>query len=111
MDWHRVRPVGSDPWSDPRTRLRAGPGYLGTAPAAEDEAADREAQAERAESEGPDGDRLPPQREPAPAPDRLLLFRAQGLAAPLLPYGAAGTQTEIDVVEDLGRFVRHDPSV
>jgi hypothetical protein len=74
----------------------------GFAPAAEDEAADREAETERPESERADRDGLPPQREPLPATDRFLFLGAQGLAAPLLPYCAAGPETEIDVVEDLG---------
>lgn len=80
-------------------------------PAAEDEAADREPEPEGADRERSDRDELPPEREALPASDRLLLLRREGLAATLLPHGSARSQTEIDVVEQLGRLVRHGSSV
>ena len=40
-------------------------------------------------------------------PERLLLVRRQGLAPPLLAAGRPGAQPEVDVVEDLSRFVDH----
>ena len=46
-------------------------------------------------------------RQPLPAAERLLLLGRQRLAAALLAQRAAGTQTEVEVVEDLGGLVRH----
>src|SRR5262245_47226687 len=70
------------------------------APAAEDEAAEREPQAERADREAADGDALAPGREPLPAAERLLFLGRQRLAAPALPQRAAGAHAEVEVVED-----------
>ena len=78
--------------------------------AAEDEAAEGEAQAERAEREGADGDALAPHRHLLPAADRLPLLLGQLLPAPLLAQRAACLETEIEVVEDLGA-VGHASSV
>ena len=84
---------------------------LSLAPATEDEAAQSEAQAEGAEAEGADRERLADWRKPLPAAEDLLLLGGQGLAATLLPQRSAGPQAEVEVVEDLGRFVSHEFSV
>src|SRR4029453_14292269 len=62
---------------------------LGLAPAAEDQAAEREAQPERPQGEGADRDRLAPRREPLPAPQRLAIGRRQRLPLALLAPSAA----------------------
>src|SRR5215216_367828 len=85
--------------------------FLGLAPAAEDEAAEGEAEAERAEAEGAHRDRLAPRRQPLPAAQRLLLLRGERLPAPLLAQRPPGPEAEVEVVEDLGRLLRHGPSV
>ena len=81
------------------------------APAAEDEAADREAEPEGTERERSDGDGLPPEREAPPVADGLFFLGRQRLAAPLLAHGAPRAEAEVDVVEELGRLVRHGASV
>jgi len=81
------------------------------APAAEDEAADREAEPEGAERKRADGDELPPEREAPPMANGLLLLRRERLAAPLLAHRAPRAEAEVDVVEELGRLVRHGASV
>jgi hypothetical protein len=78
---------------------------LGFSPAAEDEAAEREAEAERAGGERADGEDLAPEREPLPAAEHLLLLGREGLAAPLLAQRPARSQSEVEVVEDLGRLL------
>ena len=55
----------------------------------------------------PDRERLARRREPLPVADRLLLLGRQRLAAALLAQRAAGPQPEVEVVEDLGGFIRH----
>ena len=45
--------------------------------------------------------------ERLPAAERLFLFHRQRLAAALLAQRSACPQTEVEVVEDLGRLVRH----
>src|SRR5438034_1748906 len=83
-------------------------GRLRLAPAAEDQPAEREAEAEGADRERPDRDPLAPRGQPLPVPERLLLLARQRLAAPLLAQRAARPQTEIEVVEDLtGLLVGH----
>jgi hypothetical protein len=84
---------------------------LSPPPATEDEAADGEAEAERAEREGPERDDLASATEPLPASERFLFLARKRLAAPLLAQSAARSQPEIEVVEDLGRLVDHDLSV
>ena len=42
-----------------------------------------------------------------PAAEGFLLLIRQRLAPALLPHGAAGAQAEVEIVEDLRRFVRH----
>ena len=69
------------------------------------EAAEGEAEAEGADRERADCDRLPRHREPVPASERLLLLGRQRLAAPLLAQRAARSEAEIEVVEDLGGVV------
>ncbi len=44
-------------------------------------------------------------------PDRLLLFRREGLATPLLSYRTSGPKAEVDVVEQLRRLIGHTPSL
>jgi len=44
-------------------------------------------------------------------PDGLLLLRRERLAAPLLAHRAPRAEAEVDVVEELGRLVRHGASV
>ena len=80
---------------------------LGFAPAAEDETAEREPEAERPDREAANGYRLPPGRKTLPVSERLLLFGRQGLAAPLLAPGCARAEAQVHVVEDLGGFVHH----
>src|SRR6266516_3359313 len=58
--------------------------------------------------EASDRERLSPRRQPLPATERLSLLRRQRLSAPLLPDRAAGSQTEIEIVEDLGGLVGHE---
>src|SRR5207253_10579840 len=82
-------------------------GELGFAPAAEDEAAQGEPQAERADGEGADRERLAHGGEPLPAAERLLLLGGQRLAAPAFAQCAACPEPEVEVVKDLGRFFRH----
>src|SRR4029079_4250864 len=76
---------------------------LGLAPAAEDEAAQGEAEAEGTDGEAADRDALAPRREPLPAAECLLLLVGQRLAAALLAQRTARPQPEVQVVEDLGR--------
>src|SRR5207237_4259492 len=71
----------------------------------EEEAARGEAAPERADREAADRDPLAPRRQPLPAPERLLLLFGQRFAAALLTHGAAGAQTEIEVVENLRRLL------
>src|SRR6266508_2211605 len=100
--------------SDPRQGSSGGAGSRdgsGFTPAAEDQAAQREAEAEGADGEAADRDRLAPRREPLPAAERVLLLGRERLSAALLAQRAAGAQAEVEVVEDLGRLVRHKPSV
>src|SRR5581483_614229 len=78
-----------------------GGGRLDLAPAAEDEAAEREAESERPDGEAADRHGLPRSREPLPAAERLVLLGRQLLAAALLAQRTAGAQTEVEVVEDL----------
>src|SRR6185312_9858921 len=80
---------------------------LRLAPAAEHEAAEREAETERPECEAADRERLPPGGQALPAPERLLLVGRQRLAAALLPQRTTGAQTEIQVVEDLRGVIGH----
>src|SRR5689334_21596803 len=68
---------------------------LGPAPAAEDEAAEREAETERPDGETADRDALPPRRKPLPPAERLPLFLGQRLAAALLAQRAARPQPEV----------------
>src|SRR3954447_3396434 len=63
---------------------------LRLAPAAEDEAAEREAEPERPEREAADRDRLSGRRQTLPASERLLFLGRQLLAATLLPQRTAG---------------------
>jgi len=87
---------------------------LGVSAAAEDYAADGEAEPERADREGADRDHLAPLRQPLPVTERGLLFHRQRLSAALLADCAAGTQAEVEIVEELGRLgrlVRHEASV
>jgi hypothetical protein len=84
---------------------------LGPAPAAEDQAADREAEAEGAERKRAERDDFARPTESLPTPERLLLLARERLAAPLLPYRAARSEPEIEVVEDLGRLIDHGLSV
>jgi hypothetical protein len=84
---------------------------LGAAPAAEDQAADREAEAEGAERERAERDRLAHPCQALPAPERLLFLGRQRLSAPLLAQRAPGSESEVEVVEDLSRLVDHDLSV
>ena len=46
-------------------------------------------------------------RETLPAAEHLLLLGRQRLPTPLLPHRAAGSQPEVEVVEDLGGLVGH----
>jgi len=77
------------------------------APAAEDQAAEGEAQSEGADREAADCEGLSPGRESLPAAEGLALFTREGLASALLPDRAARPETEIEVVEDLGRLFGH----
>ena len=79
----------------------------GFAPAAEDQAAEGEAEAEGADCEAADREGLSPGRESLPAAEGLALFTREGLASALLPDRAARPETEIEVVEDLGRLFGH----
>src|SRR5437763_10400800 len=89
-------------------RLRACLGrlrrFLLTAPA-EDDPAEGEAEAERAEGERTYRDRLAPLGEPLPAREDCLLLGRQRLAAPALPNRTARAQAEVEIVEELGRLV------
>src|SRR4029079_4207794 len=79
---------------------------LGLAGAAhEDEAAEGEAEPERADGEGADRDALAPHRHLLPAADRLALLLGQLLPAPLLAQRAAGLESDIEVVDGLGSVV------
>src|SRR5207248_7997762 len=80
---------------------------LPISPAAEHETPQGEAKPERPDREAADRQRLPPGREPLPAPERFALLLRQRLAATLLSDRAAGSQTEIEVVEDLGGIFGH----
>src|SRR5581483_10173978 len=81
---------------------------LRLAPATEHEAAEREPQAERPDREAADGETLPPRRQALPAAERFLLLRRERLAAPPLPQRPAGTDAEVEVVEDFAAvLVRH----
>src|SRR4029077_17832290 len=77
--------------------------FLLTTPA-EDDSADREAEPEGADGERADRERLAPLGEALPAGERRLLLRGQHLAAPALADGASGSQTEVEIVEELGRL-------
>src|SRR5581483_3802803 len=77
----------------------------GFAPAAEHEPAEREAEPEGAEGEAADRHTLAPRRQALPAPEGVAFLCRQRLAAALLPQGAAGTQAEVEVVEDLRRLL------
>jgi hypothetical protein len=80
-------------------------------PATEDQAADGEPETERPERKRPDRDEPPPEREALPAADHFFLLGRERLTAPLLTHSAASLETEVDVVEELRRLVRHGPSV
>ena len=82
-------------------------GGLRLAPAAEDQAAKRKAEPEGADCEAADREGLSPGRESLPAAERLALLTREGLASALLPDRAARPETEIEVVEDLGRLFGH----
>ena len=84
---------------------------LSFAPAAEDQAAQGKAKAERAHGERTDRDRLAPGGKALPAADRLLFLGGQRLAAALLADRATGSEPEIQIVEDFGGFVGHVFSV
>ena len=85
--------------------------WAGFTPAPEDEAADGEAESERPERERSHGDELPPEGEPLPVSERLLFLSGERLTPTPLADRAACAKTEIDVIEELGRFVRHVSSV
>src|SRR5919197_6526366 len=89
-----------------RRRIRLGDA-LGLAPAAEDEAAERETEPERPDGEAADRKRFPPFGKALPAPERLPLLRGQRLAAALLTDRAAGAQSKVEIVEDLSGLVGH----
>src|SRR5436190_3804789 len=89
------------------TRTGAACALLGLAPAAEDQAAEGEAQAKGADREASDRQGLAPRRQALPAAERLALLLRQRLASALLSDRAAGSQAEIEVVEDLGGVFRH----
>src|SRR5436190_13246531 len=91
----------------PGTTAKQRGGRSGLAPAAENQTAEREAETEGPDSEGADRGGLPPRGEALPAAEGLLLLVRQRLAAALLAHGAAGAQAEIEIIEDLGRFVGH----
>ena len=74
------------------------------AAAAEDDAAEREAEPEGADGERADRDRLAPLRKALPASKGRLLLRRQRLSAPALADRASCTQTEVEIVEELGRL-------
>ena len=57
--------------------------------------------------EAADCEGLTPGRESLPAAEGLALFTREGLASALLPDRAARPETEIEVVEDLGRLFGH----
>src|SRR5438093_8066677 len=82
-------------------------GRSGFAPATKNQAAQREAQPEGADGEAADCEGLAPGREPLPATERLALFRRQRFASALLPDRAARPETEVEVVENLGRLFGH----
>jgi hypothetical protein len=71
-------------------------------PAPEDQAAEGEAEAEGAHRETSDREGLTPGREALPAPERLALLGRERFAAALLSDRAAGPETEVEVVENLG---------
>ncbi len=77
------------------------------APAAENEAAEGEAEPESPDCETAHGERLAPGGEPLPAPQGLTLVLRERFAATLFADRAARSQTEIEVVENLGGFFRH----
>ena len=84
------------------------PGRLGRfllASPAEDDATEREAEPEGADGEGADRDHLPPLGQPLPAREGRFFLGRERLAAPALPDRAAGAQTEVEIVEELGRLV------
>jgi len=83
------------------------PERLGLPPAAEDEAAESEAESEGADGEAADREGLAPGGKSLPASERLALFRRQRLASALLADRAARSETEIEVVENLGRLFGH----
>src|SRR5207244_3067880 len=80
-------------------------------PAPEHETADGEAEAERADGEGADRERLPPRRQPLPPSERLLLLGRERLASALLAQSATRPDAEVEVVEDLGGVFGHDLSL
>src|SRR5947208_7420892 len=82
---------------------------LSLAPAAEHEAAEREAEPERADGEAADGECFTPRRQALPAAERLARAGRQRLAAALLAKRAAGAKAEVEIVEDLGGLVGHEP--
>src|SRR5207302_10276646 len=100
----RARPQPGRGGGADRALPGEGRGGLGAAraPAPENEPAQCEAQAERADTEGPESDRLAPGREPLPPAERLPLLVRERLAAPLLAQRAAGADAQVEVVEDLG---------
>src|SRR2546422_7745224 len=77
------------------------------APAAEDQAAQGEAEPEGADRETANRKGLSPGGQPLPAAERLAFLGGQRLAPALLPDRAARPETEIEVVEDLGRIFGH----
>src|SRR6266576_3422970 len=80
---------------------------LDLAPTPEDQAAEREAEPERPDREAADRRHFARLRETLPAAECLFLLGRQLLAAALLPQSAAGPETEVEVVEDLGGLVAH----
>src|SRR5438132_4197195 len=80
-------------------------------PPAEDQAAKRETEPECSEREAADRDGLAPRSQTLPAADRLLLLGRERLAAALLAQRPARPQTQVEVIEDLGRLVGHVSSL
>ena len=67
----------------------------------------KEAETEGADREAGDRERLAPGREHLPPAERLRLLARERLATTLLPNGAARSEAEVQVVEDLGRVFGH----
>src|SRR4051794_21947492 len=80
---------------------------LSLTPFSEHESTQGEPEPERPDTESAHRGGLAPRGKPLPPAEGLLLVVRQGLAATLFAHGAAGAQAEVEIVEDLGRFVRH----